>query len=200
MKLPWKLCPPSALLSHPGTSIHTWLSFYQNNHSTSVILFQRKEIENISLMFLFLSLIGTGIYFCFVSQRYSSLYNLLGWLQRSRISTSDSWIHLSRKISSVHTVFIYNPRNCLLVRNLCVKLLSKRFFKEFIFHSWTIVYPWTKPKMPTARQWWWKTCTLSSFLGFSLSLWLARWFRAPHFDRYFGACSGKSSSNRKYEQ
>lgn len=45
-----------------------------------------------------------------------------------------------------------------------------------------------------ARQQWWKTCTLSSFLGFSLSLWLARWFRAPHFDRYFGACPGKSST------
>lgn len=45
-----------------------------------------------------------------------------------------------------------------------------------------------------ARQWWWKTCTLSSFLGFSLSLWRACWFRAPHFDRYFGACPGKSST------
>lgn len=66
--------------------------------------------------------------------------------------------------------------------------------KEFIFHSWTIACLWTKPKMPMARQQWWKTCTLSSFLGFSLSLWLARWFRAPHFDRYFGACPGKSST------
>lgn len=65
-------CPPSALLPHSGAAIHTWLSFYQNNHSTSVILSQEKEIENISLMFQFLSVIGTGIFFCSVSQRYSS--------------------------------------------------------------------------------------------------------------------------------
>lgn len=123
------------------------------------------------------------------------LHNLLGWFQRSHISTNDSWIHLTRKISSVHTVFIYNPCNCHLVRNLWVKLLSKRLLTAFIFHSWTIACPWTKLKTPMARQQWWKTCTLSSFLGFSLSFWLALWFRAPHFDRYFGACPGKSSTN-----
>lgn len=141
------LRPPS---TPPGAAIRTWLSYYQNNPSISVVIIQRKETEKIYLMFQFLLLIGTELVLCSVCHKdILQLYNPLGWRKRSHgISTSDSWIHLARKMSLAHTVFVYNPCSCPLVRNLCVKLLLEWLKKKFIFHSWSIVCLWIKHKMP----------------------------------------------------
>lgn len=59
--------------------MRTWLSYYQNNPSISVVIIQRKEIEKIYLMFQFLLLIGTEIVLCSVCHKdILQLYNPLG--------------------------------------------------------------------------------------------------------------------------